>query len=71
MTRAFCEYRVLIRVTGVFIIVLLLMCSNVILVFTITLLTSSCGFFTNTVAYTTIGIALNADNVSHMQLSSL
>ena len=64
VTRAFCEYRVLIRVTGVFTIVLLLMCSYVILLLTITFLTSSCGFFTNTVAYTTIGIVLNADNVT-------
>ena len=42
----------------------LVMCSYAILLFTITLLTSSCGFFTNTVAYTTMGIALNANSVT-------
>ena len=42
----------------------LVMCSYAILLFTITLLTSSCRFFTNTVAYTTMAIALNAGNVT-------
>ena len=63
-TRVFGEYRVLKRVTGVFTIGFLLTCSGVILRLTITLLTSSFIFFTNTVAYTTMGIALNADNVT-------
>ena len=63
-TRVFGEYRVLNRVTGVFTIGFLLTCSCVILRLTITLLTSSFIFFTNTVAYTTMGIALNADNVT-------
>ncbi|RMX57350.1 hypothetical protein pdam_00022080 [Pocillopora damicornis] len=63
-TRVFGEYRVLKRVTGVFTIGFLLTCSGVILRLTITLLTSSFIFFTNTVAYTTMGIALNANNVT-------
>ena len=64
VTRAFGEYRVLNRVIGVFTMLVLVMCSYAILLFTITLLTSSCGFFTNTVAYTTMGIALNANSVT-------
>ena len=64
VTRAFGEYRVLNRVIGVFTMLVLVMCSYAILLFTITLLTSSCRFFTNTVAYTTMGIALNAGNVT-------
>ena len=63
-TRAFGEFHVLNRVIAVITIVCLLMCSCVILLCTMTLLTSSCIFFTNTVAYTTMGIALNADNVT-------
>ena len=63
-TRVFGEYRLLNRVTGVFTIGFLLTCSCVIVRLTITLLTSSFIFFTNTVAYTTMGIALNADNVT-------
>ena len=64
VTRAFGEYRVLNRVIGVFTMLVLVMCSYAILLFTITLLTSSCRFFTNTVAYTTMAIALNAGNVT-------
>ena len=64
VTRAFGEYRVLNRVIGVFTMLVLVMCSYAILFFTITLLTSSCRFFTNTVAYTIVGIALNAGNVT-------
>ena len=65
LTRVFGEYRVLNRVTGVFTIGFFsLTCSSVILLCTTTLLTSSFLFFTNTVAYTTMGIALNADNVT-------
>ena len=63
-TRAFGEFHVLNRVTAAITIVCLLMCSCVISLCTMTLLTSSFIFFTNTVAYTTIGIALNADNVT-------
>ena len=62
VTRAFGEYRVLNRVIGVFTMLVLVMCSYAILFFTITLLTSSCRFFTSTVAYTIVGIALNAGN---------
>ena len=62
VTRAFGEYRVLNRVIGVFTMLVLVMCSCAILLFTITLLTSSCRFFTSTVAYTIVGIALNAGN---------
>ena len=64
LTRVFGEYRVLNGVTGVFIMVFLFICSSVILRCTTTFLTSSFIFFTNTVAYTTMGIALNADNVT-------
>ena len=64
LTRVFGEYRVLNGVTGAFIMVFLFICSNVILRCTTTFLTSSFIFFTNTVAYTTMGIALNADNVT-------
>ena len=64
VTRAFGEYRVLNRVIGVFTMLVLVMYSYAILFFTITLLTSSCRFFTNTVAYTIVGIALNAGNVT-------
>ena len=62
VTRAFGEYRVLNRVIGVFTMLVLVVCSYAILLFTITLLTSSCRFFTSTVAYTIVGIALNAGN---------
>ena len=65
LTRVFGEYRVLNGVTGVFTIGFFsLTCPSVILLCTTTLLTSSFSFFTNTVAYTTMGIALNADNVT-------
>ena len=64
LTRVFGEYRVLNGVTGVFIVGFLFICSSVILRCTTTFLTSSFIFFTNTVAYTTMGIALNADNVT-------
>ena len=64
LTRVFGEYRVLNGVTGVFIMGFLFICSSVILRCTTTFLTSSFIFFTNTVAYTTMGIALNADNVT-------
>ena len=65
LTRVFGEYRVLNGVTGVFTIGFFsLTCSSVILLCTTALLTSSFLFFTNTVAYTTMGIALNADNVT-------
>ena len=64
LTRVSGEYRVLNGVTGVFIIGFLFICSSVILRCTTTFLTSSFIFFTNTVAYTTMGIALNADNVT-------
>ena len=64
LTRVFGEYRVLNRVTGVFIMGFLFICSSVIFHCTTTFLTSSFIFFTNTVAYTTMGIALNADNVT-------
>ena len=64
LTRVFGEYRVLNGVTGGFIMGFLFICSSVILRCTTTFLTSSFIFFTNTVAYTTMGIALNADNVT-------
>ena len=64
VTRAFGEYRVLNRVIGVFTMLVLVMCSYAILLFTITLLTSSCRFFTNTVACTIVGITLNEINVT-------
>ena len=64
VTRAFGEYRVLNRVIGVFTMLVLVMCSYEILLFTITLLTSSCRFFTNTVACTIVGITLNEINVT-------
>ena len=61
LTRVFGEYRVLNGVTGVFTIGFF---PSVILLCTTTLWTSSFLFFTNTVAYTTMGIALNADTVT-------
>ena len=64
LTRAFGEFHVLKRVTAAITIVCLFMCSCVTSLCTITLMTSSFTFFTNTVAYTTMGIALNADNVT-------
>ena len=64
VTRAFGEYRVLNGVIGVFTMLVLVMCSCAISLYTITLMTSSCIFFTNTVAYTTMGIVLNASNVT-------
>ena len=63
-TRVFGEFHVLNRVIAVITIVCLLMCFSVTVLCTTTLLTSSCIFFTNTVAYTTMGFTLNADNVT-------
>ena len=71
MTERSGEFHVFNRVARVFTAMLLIAYSISLYVFTIDLLISSCSFFISTVAYTTIGIVLNADNVTrHMQLPS-